>query len=176
MDKKFNEIFDFILLVEGGYSNHPLDKGGKTKYGIIEREARKHGYSGDMRDLSKEIAKSIYYKDYYLINKLDKVDSSKIALSICDIAVNCGNKTACKKVQQVLNDISDCQLTVDGIIGQKTLKALNKIDESKFLSAYHKAQADYYRAIVSRKPNQSVFLKGWLNRIARKEKFLEKKY
>lgn len=175
MDKRFNEIFDFILLVEGGYSNHPLDKGGVTKYGIIEREARRHGYLGDMRDLSKEIAKSIYYKDYYLNNKLDKVESGKIALSICDIAVNCGNKTACKKAQQVLNDISDYELVVDGIIGAKTLKALNEIDETKFLTAYHKAQADYYRAIVSRKPNQSVFLTGWLNRIARKEKFLKEK-
>lgn len=176
MDKRFNEIFDFIILVEGGYSNHPLDKGGETKYGIIEREAKKHGYLGDMRDLSKETAKRIYYTDYYLINKLDKVKSNKIALSICDIAVNCGNKTACKKVQQVLNDINNCELIVDGIIGAKTLKALNEVDESKFLSAYHKAQADYYRAIVTRKHNQSVFLQGWMNRIAIKEKYLKEKY
>ena len=38
---RFEKIFDYLLKVEGGYSNDKNDRGGKTKYGIIESEARK---------------------------------------------------------------------------------------------------------------------------------------
>ena len=37
---RFEKIFDYLLKVEGGYSNDKNDRGGKTKYGIIESEAR----------------------------------------------------------------------------------------------------------------------------------------
>ena len=40
MDDRFEKIFDYLLKVEGGYSDDKNDKGGKTKYGIIEEEAR----------------------------------------------------------------------------------------------------------------------------------------
>ena len=69
----FDKIFEYILMVEGGYSNDKADKGGKTKYGIIEVEARKYGYKGDMKDLTKEIAEDIYKNKYYLSNNLDKM-------------------------------------------------------------------------------------------------------
>ena len=41
---RFEKIFDYLLKVEGGYSDDKYDKGGKTKYGIIEEEARDFGY------------------------------------------------------------------------------------------------------------------------------------
>lgn len=68
----FGSIFEYILSVEGGYSNDKADKGGKTKYGIIEVEARKYGYQGDMKNLTKEIAEDIYKNKYYLSNNLDR--------------------------------------------------------------------------------------------------------
>ena len=37
---RFEKIFDYLLKVEGGYTDNKHDKGGKTKYGIIEEEAR----------------------------------------------------------------------------------------------------------------------------------------
>lgn len=174
MDKRFNKIFEYILSVEGGYTNDPLDNGGETMYGVTIAEARRRGYKGDMRELPKEFAKLCYYEDYFLKNKLDGVLNSKIALSICDMAVNCGNATSTRKVQQALNNIG-CNLLVDGIFGNKTLTTLNNINADEFLKEFHKLQAKYYNDIVKRRPNQIKFLKGWLNRIARKEKFLKEK-
>ena len=62
----FDKAFEYILLVEGGYSNDKHDKGGKTTYGIIESEARKYGYKGEMKKMPKEIAEDIYKKKYWL--------------------------------------------------------------------------------------------------------------
>jgi len=42
---RFEKIFDYLLKVEGGYSDDKNDKGGKTKYGIIEEEARHYLYA-----------------------------------------------------------------------------------------------------------------------------------
>ena len=42
--ERFERIFDYLLRVEGGYSDDKNDKGGKTKFGIIEEEARDFGY------------------------------------------------------------------------------------------------------------------------------------
>lgn len=35
--KSKDEIFDEVLGKEGGYVNHPDDKGGPTKWGITEK-------------------------------------------------------------------------------------------------------------------------------------------
>lgn len=172
---RFEKIFDYLLKVEGGYSDDEYDSGGKTKYGITEVEARKYGYKGHMRDMPLEIAKDIYYKKYFKGNRLDEVVSDKISLSICDWIVNSGSWGA-KKAQQALNIINGSNLSVDGKIGNNTLFALNNVNPEKFLQTYHELQRRFYRGIVASRPTQKVFLKGWLNRVARKEKFLEENF
>ena len=171
---RFEKIFDYLLKVEGGYSDDKYDKGGKTKYGIIEEEARKYGYKGYMRDMPLYIARDIYNKKYYHKNGLDTLKSDKIALYICDWIVNSGSWGA-KKAQAALNELG-FDLRVDGILGKKSLSALNEVDETKFLEKYHDLQRRYYRAIVANKPSQKVFLKGWLNRVDRKEKYLKEMF
>ena len=168
---RFEKIFDYLLKVEGGYSNDKYDAGGETKYGITEEDARKYGYKGRMRDLQLGAARDIYDKKYYHKNGLDTLKSDNIALSVCDFIVNSGAWGA-KKAQAALNELG-FDLRVDGILGEKSLAALNEVDEAKFLEKYHDLQRRYYRAIVANKPSQKVFLKGWLNRVDRKEKYLK---
>ncbi|WP_304177888.1 glycosyl hydrolase 108 family protein [Leptotrichia trevisanii] len=170
---RFEKIFDYLLKVEGGYSDDKHDKGGKTKYGIIEEEARDFGYKGDMQDLTIDFAKNIYLKKYYLGNKLDKVNNGKVALSICDWAVNSG-RNGIKNAQAALNRIDGANLDVDGIIGNKTLEALNAVNPDKFLEVYHNLQRIYYRGKVEADSTQEKFFDGWMNRIARKEEYLKK--
>jgi len=173
MNERFNKIFEYLLKVEGGYSNDKYDTGGKTKYGIIEVEARKYGYKGHMRDMPLSIARDIYNKKYFKGNRLDEIVNSKISLSICDWIVNSGSWGA-KKAQQAINIIQGRQvLIVDGKIGNNTLFALNNVDEKKFLEVYHELQRKFYRSIVESRPTQQVFLKGWLNRVDRKEKYIK---
>ena len=103
-NKVFDNIFKYLLKVEGGYSDDKYDTGGKTKYGIIELEARKYGYKGHMRDLTLDIAEDIYFQKYFKRNRLDEVINSKIALSICDWTVNSG-KYGLTKAQLTLNEL-----------------------------------------------------------------------
>ena len=169
---RFNKFLDYIFEVEGGFTDDKNDRGGKTKYGIIEEEARKFGYAGDMRDLTKDFAKNIYLKKYYLGNKLDKVINDKVALSIFDWAVNSGGR-GIKKAQIVANKFG-ANLIIDGIIGNKTLEAINAIDPEAFLKEYHEMQRTFYKNLAAKDSTQEDFLKGWLNRIEIKEKFIEK--
>ena len=171
-DDVFNSIFEYILSVEGGYSNDKADKGGKTKYGIIEVEARKYGYKGDMKDLSKEIAEDIYKNKYYLSNKLDKIKDKRVALSIADWTINSGN-WGTKKAQQTVNILKGDVLVVDGVLEEKSIQAINSINPEMFLTQYHELQRKFYKAIVDNNPSQSVFLKGWLNRVTRKEEYIK---
>ena len=169
---RFEKIFDYLLKVEGGYSDDKNDKGGKTKFGITEEEARDFGYKGSMQDLTKDFAKNIYLKKYYLGNKLDKVVDDKVALSICDWAVNSG-RNGTKNAQIAINQLTNANLDVDGIIGNKTLEALNSVDPGKFLEIYHNLQRIYYRSKIEADSTQERFLTGWLNRIERKEEYLK---
>ena len=169
---RFEKIFDYLLKVEGGYSNDKNDKGGKTKYGITEEEARDFGYKGDMQDLTIDFAKNIYLKKYYLGNMLDKVTNDKVALSICDWTVNSG-KNGIKNAQIAINQLTNANLDVDGIIGNKTLEALNAVDSEKFLEVYHSLQRIYYRSKVADDKTQERFLAGWLNRVQKKEEYLK---
>ena len=57
----FEIAFEKLLKHEGGYSDHAADPGGKTRYGVTEAVAREVGYKGDMRDLSLDLAKRIYF-------------------------------------------------------------------------------------------------------------------
>ena len=168
---RFEKIFDYLLKVEGGYTNDKNDKGGETTWGITKEEARKYGYKEHMRDMPLSIARDIYNKKYYHKNGLDTLKSDKIALSVCDFIVNSGAWGA-KKAQAALNELG-FDLKVDGILGEKSLSALNEVDENEFLVKYHDLQRRYYRAIVANKPSQKVFLKGWLNRVDIKEKYLK---
>ncbi len=51
-------LLDELIDCEGGYVNHPPDRGGPTRYGITEAVARTHGYRGAIRALPVEEAKA----------------------------------------------------------------------------------------------------------------------
>lgn len=48
-----DDIFNSILGKEGGYVNHPNDKGGPTNWGITQATARAHGYTGARESMTK---------------------------------------------------------------------------------------------------------------------------
>jgi hypothetical protein len=58
----FNEAVEFVLRWEGGYVNDPNDPGGETKYGISKRAHP----DLDIKNLTLDEAKNIYYNDYWL--------------------------------------------------------------------------------------------------------------
>ncbi|MCP1772876.1 lysozyme family protein [Neisseria perflava] len=53
----FNTAVDRVLGHEGGYVNHPADPGGETNWGVTKAVAREHGYTGSMREMTRNEAK-----------------------------------------------------------------------------------------------------------------------
>lgn len=170
---RFSKFFEYILLVEGGYTYHKNDKGGETKYGITKETARRYGYQGEMKDLTKQTAQKIFEARYYKANKLDQVKNDKMALSILDFVINSG-RYGIKKAQEAINKIyGRAVVSVDGSNGPQTLKYLNQVEPAKFLAVYHSLQREFYNAIVKNDQTQKVFLNGWLNRVKIKENYIK---
>lgn len=94
----FNAALEFALrwetggdMVNGGYTNDPADPGGETKWGISKRSHPQL----DIRNLSLDEAKMIYYNEYWLKAECDKLEF-KSAVAVFDTAVNCGVSRAQK--------------------------------------------------------------------------------
>ena len=71
------EIIEGIIHKEGGYVNHPNDRGGPTKYGVTQKTlSRYYGYQAsieDVKNLDKSVAYDIYERYYYRVPGIDKI-------------------------------------------------------------------------------------------------------
>jgi lysozyme family protein len=70
MRENFNKAFDLLIELEGYQSDDKNDKGGLTRYGI----AQKYHPEVDVLKLTKEQAKEIYLKDYWINAGCDEQD------------------------------------------------------------------------------------------------------
>ena len=174
-------LIDELIEREGGYVNHPADKGGPTCFGITEAVARAHGYRGAMRSLPREEAAAIYRRLYWLRPRYDQVATRapRIAGELFDTGVNMGPAVATTFLQRALTalnrngkDYGD--LTPDGCIGPITLSALDGFlaargrrgGETVLLRALEALQGERYLRLAERRPANEAFLYGWfVNRI-----------
>src|SRR5689334_2420943 len=68
-----DQLVEALIDREGGYADHPADRGGPTCFGITEAVARAQGYRGAMRGLPREEAAAIYRRLYWLRPRLDEI-------------------------------------------------------------------------------------------------------
>jgi lysozyme family protein len=156
---KFIKAFEYLMYHEGGYVNDPKDAGGETKYGISKRS-----YPNlNIKDLTRDQAKKIYFVDFWLKAKSEDINDENIATKFFDLAVHTGIPQAVKLIQRALRATEE-QVVEDGIIGQITLAAINKADQTDLLAALKSESAGYYRLIAQANPSQQKFINGWLNR------------
>jgi lysozyme family protein len=140
----FDEAVDFIIdHIEGGYANNPRDKGGETNWGISVRAHPQ--YAGQIKDLTREEAKEVYFRDYYLPVKL-MLFPEKTRLVVLDCAINLGVPRTRKFVQVALNKIG-FDLAEDGIIGPNTLAAIQAADPALFNSAFSRIRQKFVRKL-----------------------------
>jgi len=170
----FDEALQDTLGHEGGYSNHPNDRGGATNFGITEAVARANGYKGDMKEMPIEIAKEIYRKEYWNRLRLDEIGmtSKALAKELFDSCVNVGVHRAGTWLQESLNllcrDIRKGNIAVDGIIGNGTLSRYRELSESDLqvcLQLVRLMQGAHYIQICRRDPTQRAFIRGWIKRV-----------
>lgn len=167
-----------ILRKEGGYVDHPADRGGPTNFGITEAVARAFGYQRDMRDMPLYVALKIYRKRYWRGPGFNDVAglSERIAFELFDTGVNMGPATAARFLQRALNVLNRAgriypDMATDGRIGPITLAALGAflaargetLGEAVLLKTLNGLQLERYVAIAEKDPGQEAFVFGWVH-------------
>ncbi len=167
-----DQIIDTILQHEGGYTNHPADRGGPTKYGItqgtLEAFRQRHTTEQHVKDLTENEARDIYKKMYYNNPKIYQLPEF-IQPLITDMAVNHGPRRAIKILQSTLkDDFFTSPGKIDGIIGPKTLQTVYEVtkrfSKESIIDALVDKRIGFYHAIINRDPSQRVFENGWITR------------
>ena len=166
----WERAFDFVIDVEGEYSDDPEDSGGKTKYGITEKTARKYGYEGDMKNLTLPHVKSIYRKGWWNKLRCDAFQNEILKILIFDIGVNMGKSTAITKLQKAYNILHKpyAEIIVDGLVGPQTIRACNKYEHPRDLNFWYMiVRGEKYADIVRARESQTKFIRGWGRRLQR---------
>lgn len=157
----FDDIIPRILEREGGYVDHPADRGGATNYGITQRVYRewKGNPSADVKGMTKAEAKDIYHAYYWNPCKAEWLPNSIRDIHF-DAAVNHGVARAAKLLQTA------AAVTVDGAIGKNTINAANALNPELLKLRYAVARYKFYGEIVQRDRSQTAFIAGWMARMA----------
>jgi lysozyme family protein len=167
-----------LIEKEGGYVNHPSDRGGETNFGITVAVARQNGYQGAMKDLTKAQARDIYKSQYWHRPNFDLVNtvSPAVANEIFDAGVLSGTATASRWLQLALNRLNMREklypdLKEDGNIGQKTVGALSDYlrhrksqgGEQVLVTALNCLQGHHFMVTaVERHQANEDFVFGWI--------------
>jgi len=158
-------IIDQIIRREGGFVNHPADRGGPTKYGItqatLSRWRRGEPVSpSDVEALTEDEARRIYRTLYITRPGFHMIEHAPLRALVVDCGVHHGVRRAAEWLQEAAG------APVDGIVGPVTLKAVNGGDGHKLYRKVLATRAGFYGWIIARDHAQAVFAKGWMKRLA----------
>jgi len=162
----FDDSFDALIGNEGGLSMDPADRGNWTSgvCGKGDLKGTKYGISAmsypteDIPNLTLSRAKMLYALNYWGPAGCDAVPDS-VKFDLFDMAVNSGVRNAVKNLQQAAGFTGP---DVDGIMGSRTLQAVQSTPEQRLWARFQGARL---RFVV----NSSVWAtegRGLINRIA----------
>lgn len=138
------------------------DTGGATQTGLTLATFRRYKPRASVLQL-----KNIYYKDwlhclkvfYWDKIKADQISSNSVANALMDFYWNSGT-TAVKMVQSAL------ELKDDGIVGSKTIAALNTGNSRDTWEIIQETRRAYVTRLAKNNPAKyAKYLNGWINRI-----------
>lgn len=168
---------------EGLYSNDAGDSGGETVLGltrkydadwagwpIVDAYKKLLGFPGNLKGANLDNMAMLYYeKKYWMPMKLESVANQSIATELFESGINIGINLEGTYLQRTLNvlnrngkDYPD--LSVDGIIGSKTLTALSIADPENVLIGLNVLQGARYFQLCEQYPKNEKFMNGWLKR------------
>lgn len=161
----YRELTPFILKWEGGFVNDPNDSGGATNKGVTLRTLRNYRAARrlpapsveDLRNISDAEWTEIFLLMYWGACAADNIASQAVANLLVDWYWMSG-PTAVRRVQRLVG------AQPDGIIGPKSIAAINIKGEGLAQDIYDDRRR-FYEEIVSRRPSQRKFLRGWFNRL-----------
>jgi lysozyme family protein len=138
MKQNFEICVAKVFKDEGGYTNDPADSGGKTNFGITQKET-----SLDVRTITMAQAKAIYKKKYWDALGCDSLPSG-VDYTVFDYGVNSGVGRSAK------------------VLGQ--FKGLNP---TKLIDAINDERQKFLNNLAVRRPKDQKFLRGWTLRVSR---------
>lgn len=173
-------MIEATIRAEGGYVNHPADRGGPTNWGITQAVARDNGFTGDMRNLTRAQAIAIYRSEYAIKPGFAAVAEvyPDLGAKLFDVGVNMGPAWPSRWLQGWLNNVNTgsrlgADLIVDGKLGARSLAALRAFKAwrgaeggKRLLDAIKGQQVARYDDIVRGDKSQRAFAYGWLGRAA----------
>jgi lysozyme family protein len=112
----------------------------------------------DIKNLTRNQAIEIYFRDYWSKMKLQGINDENLILHVFDMGVNAGIRSSIKMVQRLV------KAEADGVIGPQTEGLINNYP-GDIVGDYKAQRKMYYFSIARRNENLEVFLGGWLNRI-----------
>ena len=170
---RFSLYIPKLTAFEGGYVDDPDDLGGATNMGITYRTYCAYMVKKGLRPtpekfraMTIEQRDAIIESEYWDKCKGDEILNQSVAEALIDWFINSGYN-ATIALQKILK-----MEKIDGIVGPKTLRAINTSNPKELFNALITARLEFVEGIVKRDPTQQKFLKGWKNRI----KSLEFKY
>ncbi len=182
-----DSLLPYILKFEGGFVNDPADAGGATNKGVTIATWRQVGYDkdgdGDIdvadlkmltnADVRNRVLKPAFWDRW----KADRIKSQGVANILVDWVWGSG-KHGIVIPQRLLGVVPD------GIVGEKTLAAVNAADPRQLFDAIFEARKKFLHDITNqsiaryerkigrkatdvelKKHTNKRFIKGWLNRL-----------
>lgn len=147
----FDQAFERLVGHEGGYTPGFGDPGGETKFGISKRS-----YPGeDIKGMTLDRAKTIYKRDFWGPAGCDSVPDL-LRYALFDFAVNSGVKRAVLTLQRLTGE------TPDGVIGPRTLQAIQSIPATRLAARFYGVRLEFMAGL----PTWDRFGEGWARRIA----------
>lgn len=161
----FDIALQKCLRWEGGYTDKLNDGYDCTNSGVtIATYQRVYGNDKDCEDLrrmTREQMRHIYKSFYWDKMWGSRIEDQSIANLMYDWSVGSGVMSAVRYMQRALG-FKD----VDGIMGKKTLEALNGYPNKRQLfDMYWSMRESFFKRICERDIRKRRFLKGWMNRL-----------
>lgn len=169
----FNTAYELTLKNEGGYSNHPRDKGGETYAGIARNyypkwpgwqtidEIKKTGpiKTGKRFTQLSQAVKDFFYNEYWTkrING-NAINNQAIANFVYDFAVNSG------KASLIINKTIGAKQNTT--LKSDSIAIINASNPGKIFQQLYDARMAYVKTL----DDYDVFGKGWENRIKKYKK------
>lgn len=151
-----------ILKWEGGFVDDPSDKGGPTYKGVTLATFRQfYGQNktvDDLKILTDVQWDHIFKTGYWDKWRADEIKSQAVANALVDWTYHSGVH-GIKEPQKILG------VTADGIVGPKTLAAVNAMHPLELWVKIQAARHGFVENIVKNDASQADFLAGWKNRI-----------
>lgn len=165
-----DEILDDIIRKEGGYVNNPADGGGPTNMGITigtlsEYYGRKVSIQ-EVKALTVDQAKEIYTRRYFFGPRFDSLPADVQPIAT-DTGVLFGPRAAVQFMQKIVNEAGFGPIDQDGILGPNTRNAIERAYNAMgpfFINAIVEERITFHQMRVQERPDQGIFLQGWINR------------